>query len=119
MSAIYNWGNVLAELAAHKEGPEQDRLYAEAFGKFAEALRIKPDKYEALYNWGHLLAGQAEGKEGPEQDRLYAEASDKFAEALRIKPDYHESLNNQRGAGAGPALRGSVRQVCRGPAHQA
>jgi tetratricopeptide (TPR) repeat protein len=83
----------LAKRAAQKEGPEQDRLYVEAFGKFAEALRIKPDKYEAFGNWGSSLVMWAECKEGPEKDRLYAEAFDKFAEAVRINPDYQFAID--------------------------
>ncbi|MEO1263912.1 MAG: SIR2 family protein, partial [Bacteroidota bacterium] len=89
-----NWGTSLGNLAQAKGGEEAERLYAQAFEKFAEAVRIKPDKHEALNNWGTSLGNLAQAKGGEEAERLYAQAFEKFAEAVRIKPDKHEALYN-------------------------
>jgi tetratricopeptide (TPR) repeat protein len=90
------WGNVLLEQARFKGNtPEGDNLFTEAYKKYAEAVKIKPDKHEAFYNWGNALSHQAELKGNtPEGDSLFAEAYKKYAEAVKIKPDKHEAFNN-------------------------
>src|ERR1039457_773955 len=92
--ALSNWGNALSAQAATKAGEEADWLFAEAGGKYAEALRLKPDYHEALNNWGNALSAQAARKAGEEADHLFAEASGKYAEVLRLKPDFREALKN-------------------------
>jgi cytochrome c-type biogenesis protein CcmH/NrfG/MinD-like ATPase involved in chromosome partitioning or flagellar assembly len=94
LAALNNWGNALYAMAKTKAGEEADRLFAEAGGKYAEALRLKPDYLEALNNWGAALSDQAKTKAGGQSDRLFAEAGSKYAEALRLKPDYHAALYN-------------------------
>src|ERR1022692_3448122 len=94
LAALNNWGNALYAMAKTKAGEEADRLFAEAGGKYAEALRLKPDYHAALYNWGAALSDHATTKVGKEADRLFAEAGGKFAEALRLKPDLHEAPFN-------------------------
>jgi tetratricopeptide (TPR) repeat protein len=75
--------------------PEADALFAEAAHKYAEAIRIKPDKHEVFNNWGNALSAQAKLKgNSPEADALFAEAARKYAEAIRIKPDMHEAFFN-------------------------
>jgi len=87
-------GNILSAQAKGKRGAEAKRLYKLAAKKYAEALKIKPDKHEALYNWGLALHTQAKGKRGAEADQLYNLAGEKYAGALKIKPDVHETLYN-------------------------
>ena len=101
--ALNNWGSALLRRARTKTGEEADRLFVEAGGKYAEALRLKPDNHEALNNWGSALLGQAKTKSGEEADRLFAEAGGKYAEALRLKPEDHEVLNNWAAALSGQA----------------
>jgi tetratricopeptide (TPR) repeat protein len=70
-------------------------LFEEAGKKYAEALRIKPDKHDGFNNWGAALLAQAKQKgASPDADRLFEEAGKKYAEALRIKPDKHEAFYN-------------------------
>ena len=90
------WGNALSAQAELKGNtPEGDRLFAEAGQKYAEAIRLKPDKHEAFNNWGSALSDQAKLKGNtPESDRLFAEAGQKYAEAIRLKPDNHEAFDN-------------------------
>lgn len=87
------WGNVLSAQAKTKTGAEADRLFAAACEKYAAALKIKPDMYEALNNWGAALAAQGETKSGTEADRLFAAAFEKYSEALKIKPDKQTLFN--------------------------
>jgi len=98
-------GSALSAQAKQKQGEEADNLFRLAGEKYAEALRIKPDKHEALNNWGSALSGQAKQKQGEEADNLFRLAGEKYAEALRIKPDKHEALNNW-----GSALSDQVKQ---------
>jgi tetratricopeptide (TPR) repeat protein len=92
--AFVLWGNALSDQAERVEGEAAQRLFAEAGEKYAQALEIKPDKYEALFNWGLALADQAKRAEGEAAQRLLAEAGEKYAQALKIKPDEHEALYN-------------------------
>ena len=62
--------------------------------KYAEALRVKPDRHETLTNWGVVLSLQAQRAKGEEAQRLWRMADEKYAEALRIKPDGHKALHN-------------------------
>src|SRR3954447_13435698 len=98
------WAHVTGGYALYEEAKnaavtsttpdEVDRLWTEACGRYAEAVRIKPDKHDALNNWGIALADWAKTKTGDQADRLTTEACGRYAEAVRIKPDKHEALNN-------------------------
>jgi len=57
-------------------------LYKEAFDKYKQAIKIKPDKHEAYNNWGTALGNLAKTKEGKEEEDLYKEAFDKFQQAI-------------------------------------
>lgn len=89
-------GNALSSQATLSgNSTAADRLFAEAFAKYSEAIRIKPDMHEAFYNWGTSLLDQARLKgNSSAADRLFADASAKFAEAVRIKPDKNQALFN-------------------------
>jgi len=87
-------GNHLLDEARTKTGEEVDALFKEAGEKYAEALKIKPDKHEAFYNWGNALVTWARTKTGEEANALFKEAGEKYAEALKIKPDMHEAFHN-------------------------
>jgi len=76
------------------EGAEVDRLWQRACSRYADAVRIKPDKHEALYNWGTTIAAWARTKMGEEASRLWEQACRRYADAVRIKPDMYEALNN-------------------------
>ncbi|WP_188016981.1 SIR2 family protein [Paenibacillus antarcticus] len=90
----YNWGNALNNLVKGKEGEEAEKLYQQAFEKYAKAVEIKPDKHEAYNNWGINLKKLAKSKEGKEAEELYQQAFEKYAKAVEIKPDKHEAYNN-------------------------
>ena len=89
-----NWGIALSDQAKTKSGAEADALFAQAGEKYAEALRIKPDKHGALNNWGLALSDQAKTRSGAEAEALFERAGEKYAEALRIKPGYRSALFN-------------------------
>ncbi len=72
-------------IARTKQGEAADRLFEAAYQKFAEALKLKPDKHEALSNWGAALLAQAETKQGEAADRLFEAAYQKFADALKAQ----------------------------------
>jgi len=91
---LMGWGNALLAQAERKTGAEADTLFAEAGGKYARAVEIKPDKDEAFYNWGNALFTQARGKSGTEADALFAEAGGKYSRAVEIKPNRDEAFNN-------------------------
>ncbi|MSP49378.1 MAG: hypothetical protein EXQ95_08635, partial [Alphaproteobacteria bacterium] len=87
-------GNTLTARARSKSDAEADALFKDAYAKYAEAVRIKPDKHEAFYNWGTALSEQAKTKSGAEADALLKDASAKYAEAVRIEPEMHEAFSN-------------------------
>jgi len=91
---LEDWGIALSEQAKTKSGTDADRLFAESYEKFAQALELEPGFYEALNIWGFVLSEQAKTKSGTDADPLFAESYEKFARALELKPDYHEALNN-------------------------
>jgi len=84
-------GNNLLVKAEAKEGAEADELFKQAGEKYAEALKIKPDKHEAFYNWGLALAAWAQKKEGAEADELFKQAGEKYAEAECVNDLRHEN----------------------------
>jgi Tfp pilus assembly protein PilF len=66
------------------------RLFSAAAAKYSEAIKIKPDYFEALNNLGNLLSDQAKRtKDAKESVRLFDDATVKFAEAVKSKPDDH------------------------------
>jgi cytochrome c-type biogenesis protein CcmH/NrfG len=75
-----------------KSNKEADKLLTLAQEKYAAALEIKPDKFEALYNWAASLVYQARTKSGDEADRLWALAGEKYSAAFAVKPDNYEVL---------------------------
>jgi len=83
--ALNNWGVALSDQAKTKQGAEADRLFEAAGQKYAEALRIKPDKHDALLNWGAALSAQAQTKHGAEADRLFEAARQKFETAEQLQ----------------------------------
>ena len=95
LAGLYSdWGVALGNLAKTKEGKEAEDLYKEAFDKYKQAIKIKPDNHEAYNNWGTYLGNLAKTKEGKEAEDLYKEAFDKYKQAIKIKPDNHEALYN-------------------------
>jgi len=92
--AFFNWGNSLYDRAHLKDSvPKADLLLELAGQKYAEAVRIKPDKHMALFNWGKTLYAQAKLKDSArEADKILELAAQKYAEAMRINPDKNESL---------------------------
>jgi hypothetical protein len=83
VATIYvNWGTDLGNLAGIKSGKEVERLYKEAFTKYAKAVEIKPDSDDAWYNWGTDLGNLASNKRDQEAEKLYREAFAKYAKKL-------------------------------------
>ena len=87
--------NGLSNLARQQwvaSGADRGRaLFAEAFAKYGEAVRHKPDLHEEWYNWGSDLGTLARLEweaSGADRGRgLFAEAFAKFENAQRIAPD--------------------------------
>ncbi len=87
-------GNALSDQAKAKSDVDADALFAEAEEKYAAALAINPDRYQALNNWGVALTEQAEAKSDVEADTLFSAAFAKFTAALEKMPRDHEALYN-------------------------
>jgi tetratricopeptide (TPR) repeat protein len=89
------WGDVVAK-SPKKPRPLVNLAYAlerkgrldEAFSHYYEALRIKPDFWEAHYNLARALVRQGKVEEGISH----------YYEALRIKPEFAEAHYNLAGA---------------------
>src|SRR4029077_11852927 len=80
----------------------------EACGRYAEAVRIKPDKHQVLYNWGSALIRQAKAATSPTtRAQLLAEAEKKYLLADDVVPGY-----GSYGLACVHALRGEAEQ-CR------
>jgi tetratricopeptide (TPR) repeat protein len=90
--AYNNWGIALSELAKMKG---DEALFRESLGKFAEAVRIKPDDHAAYYNWGKVLRLCTEIVKGKtEREALFRESFIKYEKAVRIKPDKYKAYYN-------------------------
>jgi len=89
-----NWGINLFSSAINKKGVETDKIYKLAFEKYAKAVQLKIDYFEAYRNWGIALATLAQNKENIEAEKLNKEAFLKFAKSIEIKNDYYESYYN-------------------------
>ncbi len=89
-------GKVLADKALLKGNTSQaNKLFKQAYQKFAEAARIKPDDHGTYNSWGSALSEQAKLKGNTrEADKLLEQAGQKYAVAVRIKPDNHAAFNN-------------------------
>ena len=89
-------GKVLTEKALLKGNTSQaNKLFKQAYQKYAEAARIKSDDYEVFNCWGNALSGQAKLKGNTsEMDKLLEQAGQKYAKAVRLKPDDHEAFHN-------------------------
>jgi len=68
-------------------GSEADRLFKQAYEKFASTLAIDPQDPEALYVWGKVLSAQVEIKSGAEADELFRQAYEKHDAAVAINRD--------------------------------
>ncbi len=93
-SVFFNSGTDLGKLAETKSGAGAEKLYNQAFEKFAKAIEIKPDMHEAFSNWGTSLGNLAKTKSGSEAEKLCTQAFEKYAKAIEIKPDMHEAFSN-------------------------
>jgi Plant specific mitochondrial import receptor subunit TOM20 len=92
--AFNNWGVALMNQAETKTGDAADTMFTAAMEKYADSLRIRPDRHEALSNWGVAFSKQAATKSTTAADPLFAAASEKFAAALEVKPDYYDAYFN-------------------------
>jgi hypothetical protein len=89
--ALYNWGTALLQEAGDLSGRERADKLADACAKFADALRIKPDKHEALNNWGNALLQEAGDLSGRKRAETLVEAEKLFQEAKTLSglPSYN------------------------------
>lgn len=89
------WGNTFLELAKLSSNSLAVDLLKQAIEKYAQALKIKPDRHEALNNWGVALSSLSKlTKDRSEADRFLALATEKYAQVLKINSKKHEALNN-------------------------
>ena len=84
----YFWGTVLTKLAKQKK---DEKLYYEAFEKFALAVKLKEDVPSVYFHWGCALVFLAEQKK---DKNLYKEAYRKFMLAIKFKEDYARAYVN-------------------------
>ena len=68
----------MSEEAKGLSGKAQTEKYAQAGEKFAEALKIKPDKHETLSNWGAALSEEAKGLSGKAREEKLVKAASKL-----------------------------------------
>jgi tetratricopeptide (TPR) repeat protein len=87
-------GNEFGLEADGKTGEEADRLWSQAYKKYAAALKIDPNCSEALNNWAVALDSQARTKNGQEAEQLWALAVEKYGAALKINPEFADPLYN-------------------------
>ena len=90
-TAWINFGDALSAQAERVEGDASTALFEASYEKYAEAVKIKPDNYEAWYNWGYALSAQAERVEGDASTALFEASYEKYAQAVKIKPDQDEA----------------------------
>ncbi len=100
---IYNnWGVALdaqaqALFAKHDLGFAQIK-WREAGQKFAQALDIEPNFYEAVNNWGAALGAEATALsakgELPKAQEKWREAGERFDQVLRSRPQMHDAAHN-------------------------
>lgn len=99
------WGIALADRARGLSEPEGPELFRQAGERFAEALRLAPEMYQAYNNWGLALADHARLATGRRSSELFGQAGEKFERAVSIKPDMHEALYNWGNALADEAVQ--------------
>ncbi|MEK7728412.1 MAG: hypothetical protein AAB354_08355, partial [candidate division KSB1 bacterium] len=87
-------GNQLCNRAKNEIGKEADRLFEEAYDKYAMAFNINANQDEALNNWGIALTDQAKTKSGDVADNLFTRAKEKFQAAVIMNPCKNQALNN-------------------------
>ena len=83
---LVNWGTTLSDQAKTKAGGVADKLFAQAYDKHEEVLKMKPDFYEVLNSWGGVLLYQAQSKRGSEAEVLIKQASEKCLKADEFNP---------------------------------
>ena len=81
-------------MAQQRSAIEAEKLYNEAIEKYREAIKYKPDYYEAFCNWGIALSDLAGTKSGLDAEKLYNEAIEKYREAVNYRPDHYGAYNN-------------------------
>jgi tetratricopeptide (TPR) repeat protein len=81
-------GNILSYLANQNQ---DETLFQTSFEKYATALKIKPDMFEAMNNWGFAISQLARLMK---DEKLFQSSFEKFSDALYVKPDYYETLSN-------------------------
>ncbi|MGB0844151.1 MAG: TPR end-of-group domain-containing protein [Alphaproteobacteria bacterium] len=92
--AYINWGYTFHEQGRQLNGIEAKVLYEQAIEKYAKAIEIKPDSYQAFSNWGVALNDAAKQASGTEAKALHEQAIEKYAKAIEIKPDDHQVFYN-------------------------
>lgn len=84
-NAYTNWGIALARFAAIRR-EASGHLFEQAFEKFREALRLKPNA-PVLLNWAMALAKFAQTLPEENVAQQFGEALEKCAEAVRLEPN--------------------------------
>jgi tetratricopeptide (TPR) repeat protein len=65
--------------------------YEEACDKYAEIVKLEPDRHEAYNNWGNALGDWARIKG---DEKLFEQSCQKFEMAIKFKPNTHEAYYN-------------------------
>ena len=69
-------------------------LISLACAKYASAIKLKPDMYQAFTNWGVALQIRGQLTRGNERDEAFAEAIEKHKAAFELDPNHYSNLNN-------------------------
>ncbi|MGM8060201.1 hypothetical protein [Vogesella indigofera] len=85
--ALHNWGKALSDLASSFSDEKKDLYFVQAFEKFAEADRLRPDHALTYNNWGAALAKYAETLSGSAKREYLVKACDKFTKAIKCEPE--------------------------------
>ena len=73
------------------EQGDRERHLRKACEEYAQAVRLKPNFYEALNNWGICLRKLGDLRR---DENFYTHAIHKYELALKYKPDFLQALNN-------------------------
>jgi NAD-dependent SIR2 family protein deacetylase len=77
-------GNAFLDQTKQKRGEEADLLFNQATEKYKQALKIKPDRYDALNCLSTTLLYQARLKQGGDRDKILQTAKEKALNAEKI-----------------------------------
>ncbi|KAI3787544.1 hypothetical protein L1987_42092 [Smallanthus sonchifolius] len=84
--------------SSDEEGRSRHRMLKFAAKRYANAIEINPDDYDALYNWALVLQECVDNVDSDtnshSKDALLEEACKKYDEATQLNPELHDAYYN-------------------------